>query len=269
MSNEKRKESQEKYRHKVRRFTFQFSLRDAEAREWFEMQEDKGSYLKDLILTDKREKTLEHSLQKSHPEKRMAGEYEIVQALHIGTREIVVGENPADTDGQMYMCAYCTNCFDLYARYEEIVTSDDYAEIVKVFGERLAEQAEKTRSELLGDRADLSEHSVITASDCTPVTHGDDLHGKIVVIKPEVLRREYRSANHQLKLCRGGFGASPNSRGSACFCTDLHTGKESRFERWDILGTMQPEQLPEWAKNGLAAIELAERQKNTKNKEAR
>lgn len=29
-----RKKSQEEYRHKVRRFTFQFSLHDAESREW-------------------------------------------------------------------------------------------------------------------------------------------------------------------------------------------------------------------------------------------
>ena len=50
---EKRKKSQEKYRHKVRRFTFQFSLKDAEARAWFEQQPDKGEYLKALILADK------------------------------------------------------------------------------------------------------------------------------------------------------------------------------------------------------------------------
>lgn len=29
-------------------------------------------------------------------EKRMAGDYEIIQAVHIGDREIVVGENQAD-----------------------------------------------------------------------------------------------------------------------------------------------------------------------------
>ena len=29
--------------------------------------------------------------------KRMAGPYEITHAIHIGDREIVLGENPADT----------------------------------------------------------------------------------------------------------------------------------------------------------------------------
>ena len=43
--NENRKSSQENYRHRVRRFTFQFSLKDTEALEWFEAQPDKGKYL--------------------------------------------------------------------------------------------------------------------------------------------------------------------------------------------------------------------------------
>ena len=40
-------------------------------------------------------------------EKRMAGDYEIIHAMHIGDREIVIGENQADPNGQFYMCAYC------------------------------------------------------------------------------------------------------------------------------------------------------------------
>ena len=89
------------------------------------------------------------------------------------------------------------------------------------------------------------------------------MHGKIVVIKPEVLRREYRRATRQLKLCLGGFGASPHSRGSACYCVDLYTGKESRYERMDVLGTIQPEDLPGWAKHGLTSIQQEQAQKKT------
>ena len=32
-------------------------------------------------------------------EKRMAGYYEIIQAVHIGDREVVLGENPQDETG--------------------------------------------------------------------------------------------------------------------------------------------------------------------------
>ncbi len=53
----RRKASQEDYRHRVLRFTLQFNLKDAEAREWFERQGQKGEYLKNLILADKAAKT--------------------------------------------------------------------------------------------------------------------------------------------------------------------------------------------------------------------
>lgn len=53
--HENRKSAQENYRHRVRRFTFQFSLKDTEALEWFEAQPDKGKYLKELILADKQQ----------------------------------------------------------------------------------------------------------------------------------------------------------------------------------------------------------------------
>lgn len=33
----------------------------------------------------------------------MAGDYEIIQAVHIGDREIVVGENQADEQGLPYL----------------------------------------------------------------------------------------------------------------------------------------------------------------------
>ncbi len=200
--------------------------------------------------------------------KRMAGNYEITCSILIGDKEIVLGENLQDTDGVPYMCAYCESN-DIFVRYYDAVGSDDYAEVVETFGARVKEQAEKTRAEMLQERKSGIEDKVITAKDCLSITHADDLNNKVVVIKAEILRPEYRSIGHQLKLCNGGFGASPNSRGSACFCTDLRTGKESRFERWDILGVLDESALPQWAKEGLASIKQAEANKHAKSKEDR
>ena len=201
-------------------------------------------------------------------DKRMAGDYEIIQSMMIGDREIVLGENPKDTSGLPYMCAFCEDN-GIVARFYDAVGGDDFCEIAQEYGQRIAKQAEGTRQALLNERAGLDGNSIITAAQCEGISSKDDLHGKVIVIKPEVLRREYRAAAHQLKLCTGGFGASPNSRGSACFCTDLLTGKESRFERRDVLGTMEPDKLPQWAKDGLAAIQQAERSKSGKEKGSR
>ena len=40
-------------------------------------------------------------------EKRMAGNYEIIHSVYIGDREIVVGEDLANTEGNKFVCAYC------------------------------------------------------------------------------------------------------------------------------------------------------------------
>ena len=96
---------------------------------------------------------------------------------------------------------------------------------------------------------------VLTAADCLPNVQDADLNGKIIVIKPEALAPEYRRAERQIKICNGGFGASPNSRGNAVFCKDLHSGKESRFERYDVAGIIDPAKMPKWAKLKLSALD--------------
>lgn len=80
-------------------------------------------------------------------EKRMAGDYEIIQAVQIGDREVVLGENPQDETGMKYMCAFCRQNA-LFAEYSEVMASDDFPEIVELFGQRVAEQAQKTHIEL-------------------------------------------------------------------------------------------------------------------------
>ena len=199
-------------------------------------------------------------------EKRMAGDYEIIQSVYIGDREIVVGENQADSDGLPYLVAYYESNAIL-GRYYDAIGSDDFAEIMEIYGQRIMEQAQKTRAELSKPKIQGIDNSPITAEGCTPISYDDDLNGKVIVIKPEVLRPEYRRATSQLKLCTGGFGAYPHSRGSAVFCTEIYTGRQSRFERRDILGILEPENQPKWVQHYLLILQQAEKQKNGKEHE--
>lgn len=199
-------------------------------------------------------------------EKRMAGDYEIIQAFHIGDREIVIGENTNAAPDERFMCAYCERN-EIFALHSEVMVSDDYTEIVQLFAERLAEQAQKTRESLLSQMPPNTDLSIYTAANCHTISYDDNLNNKVVVIKPEVLRREYQMGPCQLKLCTGGFGASPHSRGSACFCIDLRNGVSTRFERRDILGTIERNDLPQWAKDQLSFIEqLRKRETRTEGR---
>ena len=103
-------------------------------------------------------------------EKRMAGDYEIIHALHIGDREIVLGENPSAPEDERYVCAFCQQ-HEIFANYTEVMVSDDYPELVKLFGERVAEQAEKTHITLNGPKIQGIPNSAITAEDCEQVSY--------------------------------------------------------------------------------------------------
>lgn len=183
-------------------------------------------------------------------EKRMAGNYEIIHAMQIGDTEIVVGENPDAAVGERYMCAFCeSNLF--FERFNDLIVSDDYPAIISQYGQRVHLQADKTRAELNTPELMGFEDKPVTAKDCNIITSSDDLHNQVIVIKPEVLRREYRKATCQIFLCNGGFGASPNSRGSACHCVNLFSGQGTRFERNDVLGILKDDQMPKWVKTAL------------------
>ena len=187
---------------------------------------------------------------------RMAGSYEIIESFHVGDREIVIGEDTRAKPEERYLCAYCQQN-EILASYSDVLVSGDYCEIVQIFADRLSAQAQKTRTALFTPIFQGIDTTPLSKEDCRPVSHEDSLEGKIVVIKPEVLRREYQRSTEQIKLCIGGFGAYPHSRGSACYCVDLYSGKESRFERQDIFGTLERSQLPQWAEIGLKQYEHA------------
>ena len=198
-------------------------------------------------------------------EKRMVGDYEVIQAFQFGDREVVLGENLNAPPGELFLCAYAQRN-DLFVQYFDAVVSDSYVEIAKLYVDRVVQQTDKTIAEMQYPHLEGVDRSIIVKEDYEPVYYEDDLRDKIVVIKPEVLRREYRQGPYQLRLCTGGFGASSKSRGNACFCRDLLTGKTSRFERLDIAGIMPMDKLPTWAKKGL---EICKQRQAAERSEAR
>lgn len=195
-------------------------------------------------------------------DKRMIGNYEIFAAMSVGDKEIVMGENPEAEAGTKYMCAYCERFFPV-EQYDDIMSSDDYVEILQLYCERLKEATDKLKEEVKWEKSLAS--TVVPTSGYVPITDEDNLRGKVVVIAPQAFGREYQRATRQYQYVTGGFGASPNSRGSACFCVNLFDGEKGRFDRRQVLGIADPEQLPTWAKAGLDSARCDEK----KGREAR
>ncbi len=183
---------------------------------------------------------------------RMIDEYEVINSIHIGDKELVLCENMNNADGQYYMtCEVERN--ELFEMYSNALSSNSFTDIAGVYAERLKEQISKTAAELEAENVPLE---VITAEKCLIDNFAVDMEGKILVINPNVLRAEYRTASHQIMKCTGGNGARAKALGSAVFGDLMATDKQMRYERCDILGELKPEHYPEWLTEKLQLEEL-------------
>ena len=58
-------------------------------------------------------------------EKRMVGDYTVLCAVNIGSREIILAENEQDKIGERFLCCYGERN-DIFQRYSECAVGDDY-----------------------------------------------------------------------------------------------------------------------------------------------
>lgn len=175
-------------------------------------------------------------------EKRMIQSFEVTQCVKIGSKEIVVGIDENAADGMKYMCCFVDRN-ELFELYNEAFVSDNYPEIIEIFGERVNNAA----IDFINETKGMSKQ-VLTENDCITDHYSRNIQGKVIVRNVKHLRPEYQRAEYQLYFVTGGFGSYGNARGSAVYCTNLHSGKEVRIERMEVIGEVKPECLPEWAK---------------------
>lgn len=123
-------------------------------------------------------------------EKRKVGDYTVLCAVNIGSREIILAENEQSANGERFLCCYGERN-DIFEKFTECAVGDDYIDAALFFA---------------------------------------------------------------VYYVTGGFGASANARGSAVFCKNLYDGKNTRYERMDVLGEVKPERMPDWAKEKAAAF---------------
>ena len=120
-------------------------------------------------------------------EKRMVGDYTVINSMYIGHREIILGENQKAASGERYVCCYAERVM-FYEQYLEAQVSDDFAEIVKLYGERVTQAADEIMKETEKVTSEIGMNDEITAKDCKPISHDDAIEDKVIVIRGNVLR---------------------------------------------------------------------------------
>lgn len=215
----------------------------------FESHEKYLSEAKPLV---KRLSQLKTQLE-AEQSKRMVGKtgYEIKQAIHIGDKEIVYGENMREKNGNFYFVSnYTYN--EILGEYSHCLVGGDYLEIMQEFTSRVNDQIEAVRAEF--EKASLPP-DLFTAEHCYPHDYKQNIVGKVMAVRAEVFRKEYQRDDHQLILVTGGNGALPNPIGMKVYHKRLSDGKESYIRRHEILGEVKPECMPDWAVKKLTVLQ--------------
>ena len=190
--------------------------------------------------------------------------YEVVSSMNIGGKRMILAVSNDKEEQYPYLkCIYTEN--ELFGTYESVIASDSFPEAIKLYADDI--KAEAVQLELnqraMGDAA----LPCYKPDEVRPVYFTDNIIGKVVAVEEKYLSDGYKDRGHQLYYVVGGSGAYPNSRGQACFSYDLYNGKKERIERYEVMGYMREDELPEFAKKTLETVK--ERVRKEKDKDAR
>ena len=125
--------------------------------------------------------------------------------------------------------------------------SDDYMEVAEYYYGTLMRELQQVRESEPRDIPII----VLSSSDCNSIHDYTTLIGKLVVLNADVLYPEFQNSTHQLYFAKGGFGCNPEGTGNAIFAENLYTGESCRIERYEVIGVIKQDKLPQWAKDKL------------------
>ena len=200
-----------------------------------------------------------------HEDKEMInGSYEVVSSMWLGGKRMILAVSSEKNEPHPYLkCIYTEN--ELFGRYESAIASDSYPEVIKLYADDIKAEAVilEANKRAMGEAA----IRCFEPSEVRQIHYTDNLIGKTVVIDKKYLPYVDKDRGHQLFYVVGGSGAYPNSRGEACFSYNLYSGEKDRIERYEIIGYMNEDELPDFARKTLEDVK--KRHKEEKNREER
>ena len=183
-------------------------------------------------------------------EKEIIEGYTVQASVNIGNKRIIYAKDETEKMEMPYMkCIAIPN--ELFTRYEDAIISDSFEEIMKLFADDI--KAEAIIIETENRARGANEWPPFKSSDLI-ADRDECIEGKVVAINPSYLFDGYKSLPYQLFYVTGGSGARANHYGNACFCNQLYTGNETRIERYEVLGIVPDDKLPDFAKATLEKL---------------
>ena len=197
--------------------------------------------------------------------KEMINDYAVKNEVFVGNRRYLFAVHTDEKEPQRFLKCQCYDD-ELFRHYVNAVTSNDFVECMKLYLADISAAVEKVEK----DRAaiGLDDISCLKGSDLLSASRDKNIEGKVVAIGEKWLCDGFKDISHQLYFVKGGNGAQSNSRGNACFSINLYTGEDTRIERYEVLGEVPEDKIPEFAKEHLAnarakyAKEVADERRN-------
>ena len=197
--------------------------------------------------------------------KEMINDYAVKNEVFVGNRRYLFAVHTDEKEPQRFLKCQCYDD-ELFRHYVNAVTSNDFVECMKLYLADISAAVEKVEK----DRAaiGLEDISCLKGSDLLSASRDKNIEGKVVAIGEKWLCDGFKDISHQLYFVKGGNGAQSNSRGNACFSINLYTGEDTRIERYEVLGEVPEDKIPEFAKERLAnarakyAKEVADERRN-------
>ena len=195
----------------------------------------------------------------------MINDYAVKNEVFVGNRRYLFAVHTDEKEPQRFLKCQCYDD-ELFRHYVNAVTSNDFVECMKLYLADISAAVEKVEK----DRAaiGLEDISCLKGSDLLSASRDKNIEGKVVAIGEKWLCDGFKDISHQLYFVKGGNGAQSNSRGNACFSINLYTGEDTRIERYEVLGEVPEDKIPDFAKEHLAnarakyAKEVADERRN-------
>ena len=197
--------------------------------------------------------------------KEMINDYAVKNEVFVGNRRYLFAVHTDEKEPQRFLKCQCYDD-ELFRHYVNAVTSNDFVECMKLYLADISAAVEKVEK----DRAaiGLEDISCLKGSDLLSASRDKNIEGKVVAIGEKWLCDGFKDISHQLYFVKGGNGAQSNSRGNACFSINLYTGEDTRIERYEVLGEVPEDNIPDFAKEHRAnarakyAKEVADERRN-------
>lgn len=171
-------------------------------------------------------------------------DYAIIQTERVGTKEFYIGEKEESSSNEYITGTVNRKLSDLgIVQYSIDAQSHEYSDVLDYYYTHILDEVKRIQEETANEPK-----GTVNRNDCHSINDYETLKGKIIVLDKEVLLKEYQSVSHQLYLADDGFGCYPKGNGNAIFAYNLYTGKKTRIEKYDVLGVIKEERMPEWAK---------------------